>query len=217
MCVCAACTPAPEALPLALTCPCPRRRLQQARGRGRAQGAACVAAHGYESHLVRHCCACCFIECLYLDRAARVHVLRFGVRSPPGAAPAHMLLAPPAQAATGDGARGAAVPVGGLQPPRCASAGRAGGPRQPACWRPVLAVLAALRAICTWHLMRFSFDVLALFAAEHGDYFLATFDARPSSQPHLPNETASLRTLWRCVLRGRAIRQRLWLSLPSWG
>lgn len=32
---------------------------------------------------------------------------------------------------------------------------------------------------------------------EHGDYFLATFDARPSSQPHLPNETASLRTLWR--------------------
>lgn len=34
---------------------------------------------------------------------------------------------------------------------------------------------------------------------EYGDFFLATFDARPSAHPHLPNETASLRTLWRCV------------------
>jgi DUF1365 family protein len=32
---------------------------------------------------------------------------------------------------------------------------------------------------------------------EMGDFFLATFDARLSSQPHLPNETASLATLWR--------------------
>lgn len=32
---------------------------------------------------------------------------------------------------------------------------------------------------------------------EYGDFFLATFDARVSSQPHLPNETASLSTLWR--------------------
>jgi hypothetical protein len=30
-----------------------------------------------------------------------------------------------------------------------------------------------------------------------GDFFLATFDARLSAQPHAPNETASLHTLWR--------------------
>lgn len=34
---------------------------------------------------------------------------------------------------------------------------------------------------------------------ELGDFFLATFDARLSAAPHLPNETASLRTLWRCA------------------
>jgi hypothetical protein len=32
---------------------------------------------------------------------------------------------------------------------------------------------------------------------ELGDFFRATFDARLSSAPHLPNETASLGTLWR--------------------
>jgi len=34
---------------------------------------------------------------------------------------------------------------------------------------------------------------------DYGDFFLATFDARISSRPHLPNETASLGTLLRWV------------------
>lgn len=53
---------------------------------------------------------------------------------------------------------------------------------------------------------------------ELGDFFLATFDARLSQAPHLPNETASLRTLWRCVrcpclpanLAGRSGELEVW-------
>lgn len=44
---------------------------------------------------------------------------------------------------------------------------------------------------------------------EYGDFFLATFDARVSSQPHLPNETASLSTLWRFGFQPQ--RVALWI------
>lgn len=46
---------------------------------------------------------------------------------------------------------------------------------------------------------------------EYGDFFLATFDARLSAQPHLPNETASLGTLLRWV------RMRVWAQGDATG
>lgn len=42
---------------------------------------------------------------------------------------------------------------------------------------------------------------------DYGDFFLATFDARLSAQPHLPNETASLGTLLRWVRARVGARQ----------
>lgn len=60
---------------------------------------------------------------------------------------------------------------------------------------------------------------------EHGDFFLASFDARISSQPHLPNETASLGTLWRYGFQPHRVALwiywqavlLLWKGVPFYG